>query len=85
MFEKIKVALMLGIAGMVVSIPFLAIFGSIYHYTEFFKAMKLEWNIVVLYSGACGGAAVAVWWTKKEIWQQLFNGTKEETLKNLLK
>ena len=64
MIEKLKNVLLYGFGGMVAAIPFMVLFGSIYHYTDFFKAMRLDWSIIVLYCGACGGVMFVMWISK---------------------
>lgn len=64
MFEKLKDVLLYGFGGMVAAIPFMAVFGSVYHFTDLFKAMRLDWSIIVLYCGACGGVMFYMWISK---------------------
>ncbi len=83
MFDKVKASLLMGFGGLFVAIPFWVVFGSIYHYTDFFKALGMEWGLLSAYCGACGGAIVGVWWTKESIRDKLHKKTKEEILQEL--
>jgi uncharacterized membrane protein YqgA involved in biofilm formation len=64
MFGKLKNILFYGVGGMIAAIPFMAFFGSIYHFTNFFTSMHLDWSMIVLYCGACGGVMFGMWMTE---------------------
>lgn len=81
--KKIKEALLYGFAGMVAALPFMLVFGSIYHFTGFFKAMQLDWVILMAYCSSCGSAMFAIWMTKKNIRTKLFYETRESVLAEL--
>ena len=81
--EKLKDILLYGFAGMLFSIPFLVVFGLIFHYTALFKILGIEWELVAAYSFSCGGASFGVWATNKWIRSRLNSSTKEEVLQEL--